>query len=59
MIPDHEALKLYLNGDIAFDPARRIGGGGFGDLFKGAHHSDGILALKRLRSGSDTGGKVS
>ncbi len=43
------SLKAYLQGDIFFDAAHPIGGGGCGDLFQGTHKDDGVVALKRLR----------
>ena len=50
------SLKVYLAGDIVFNSNARIAGGGFGDLFKGAHPVDGTLALKRLRLRSNATG---
>ncbi len=47
-------LKVYLEGDIVFSSGQRVGSGGFGDLYKGEHATDGFLALKRLRSHSRT-----
>ena len=44
-------LEVFLPEDIAFDQAKPIAAGGYGDLFKGQHSLKGTLALKRLRRG--------
>ena len=45
------SLEVFLPEDIAFDQAKPIAAGGYGDLFKGHHSVKGTLALKRLRRG--------